>query len=99
MADQKRRSIARATNRTVEDFLNIDILFFRTPSGIRWNEEQACYQRDKARIYCIETAIQASTHEIPIITFAIRLTHAWRSVSPPCLLRQVSSVASRTRGN
>src|SRR5271154_6853409 len=46
-ADQKRRGIVCASDRTVEDFLNIDILFFRSASEIRWNEEQACYQRDR----------------------------------------------------
>jgi hypothetical protein len=28
------------------------------------------------RIYCIATAMKANTHEIPIISFARRLTHA-----------------------
>jgi hypothetical protein len=74
IADQKRRRIVCARNRTVEDRLNIDIslLPFCTsemrditrlrnlsllliakrapqllPPGIRLNEEQACYQRDR----------------------------------------------------
>src|SRR5580704_6018196 len=49
-ADQKKRSIARACNRTIEDLLNINIslLPFSIPTirAIRLSK-QACYQRDR----------------------------------------------------
>jgi hypothetical protein len=46
-----------------------------------------------------QTAVAGETHEMPIIHFARRVTHARRPVSSLCRSRQVSSVLSRSHWN
>jgi hypothetical protein len=62
-------------------------------------ESKRATKETGACIYCVATVMKANTHEIPISNLARRQAHAARPVSFLCLLRQVSSVLPRNRGN